>query len=178
MNCNAMRYRVFLGIFRQIAAALNRCVYCLLERLIQQEKHVPQLKVPEWVKTELNNYTLYRYCTSTAAWQLNTVKHQHTSTATSILTTKSTYRSLTAQRLSERTLHRSKQQLLQRESENVQSHCSFDNIFLIQIPHSLFNKHFFPFMGEKCVHLHKVTDKHKYKCYTPLILALNSFPPP
>jgi hypothetical protein len=32
------------------------------------------------------------------------VKQQHTSTATSILTTKSTYRSLTAQRLSERTV--------------------------------------------------------------------------
>jgi hypothetical protein len=54
------------------------------------------------VKTELNNYTLCRYCTSTAVWQLNTVKQQHTSTATSILTTKSTYRSLSAQRLSER----------------------------------------------------------------------------
>jgi hydroxyacyl-ACP dehydratase HTD2-like protein with hotdog domain len=32
------------------------------------------------------------------------VKQQHTSTATSILTTKSTYRSLSAQRLSERTV--------------------------------------------------------------------------
>jgi hypothetical protein len=29
-------------------------------------KAVPQLKEPQWVKTELNNYTLYRYCTSTA----------------------------------------------------------------------------------------------------------------
>jgi hypothetical protein len=35
---------------------------------------------------------------------MNTVKQQHTSTATSILTTKSTYRSLSAQRLSERTV--------------------------------------------------------------------------
>jgi hypothetical protein len=32
------------------------------------------------------------------------VKQQHTSTATSILTTKSTYRNLSAQRLSERTV--------------------------------------------------------------------------
>jgi hypothetical protein len=24
------------------------------------------LKEPQWVKTEPNNYTLYRYCTSTA----------------------------------------------------------------------------------------------------------------
>jgi hypothetical protein len=36
--------------------------------------------------------------------KLKTVKQQHTSTATSILTTKSTYRSLSAQRLSERTV--------------------------------------------------------------------------
>jgi hypothetical protein len=58
------------------------------------------------VKTELNNDTLYRYCTSTAGYQLNTVKQQHTSTAASILTTKSTrtYRSLSVQRLSERTI--------------------------------------------------------------------------
>jgi hypothetical protein len=33
------------------------------------------------------------------------VKQQHTSTATSILTTKSTYRNLSAQRLSERTVY-------------------------------------------------------------------------
>jgi hypothetical protein len=33
-----------------------------------------QLKEPQWVKTELNNYTLYRYCTSTAVSQPNTVK--------------------------------------------------------------------------------------------------------
>jgi hypothetical protein len=25
---------------------LNRCIYCLLERRMQQEKHVPQLKEP------------------------------------------------------------------------------------------------------------------------------------
>jgi hypothetical protein len=36
--------------------------------------------------------------------KLNTVKQQHTSTATSMLTTYSTYRSLSAQRLSERTV--------------------------------------------------------------------------
>jgi len=35
---------VILGIFQQIAPELNRCIYCLLERRIQQEKHVPQLK--------------------------------------------------------------------------------------------------------------------------------------
>jgi hypothetical protein len=35
---------------------------------------------------------------------LNAVKQQHTSTATSVLTTKSTYRSLSAQRLSESTV--------------------------------------------------------------------------
>jgi hypothetical protein len=51
-----MRYRVFLGIFQQIAPALNRCIYCLIERGIQQEKYVPQLKELYWVKTELNNY--------------------------------------------------------------------------------------------------------------------------
>jgi hypothetical protein len=32
------------GIFQQIAPTQNRCIYCLLERRIQQEKHVPQLK--------------------------------------------------------------------------------------------------------------------------------------
>jgi hypothetical protein len=45
-NGIAMRYRVFLGIFQLIAPALNLCIYCLLERRIQQEKHVPQLKEP------------------------------------------------------------------------------------------------------------------------------------
>jgi hypothetical protein len=35
-----------LGIFQQIAPGLNRYIYCLLERPIQQEKHVPQLKEP------------------------------------------------------------------------------------------------------------------------------------
>jgi hypothetical protein len=35
---------------------------------------------------------------------MNTVKQQHTATGTSILTTKSTYRSLSAQRLSEHTV--------------------------------------------------------------------------
>jgi hypothetical protein len=38
--------QVFLGIFQQIAPALNRCIYCLLKKCIQQEKHVPQLKEP------------------------------------------------------------------------------------------------------------------------------------
>jgi hypothetical protein len=59
---------------------------------------------PQWVKTELNNYTLYRYCTSTTVEQLNTVKQQHTAMAISILTTKSTYCSLSAQRLSKHTV--------------------------------------------------------------------------
>jgi hypothetical protein len=54
--------------------------------------------------TELNNYAPYRCCTSTAVWQLNTVKQQHAATATSILTTKLTYRSLSVQRISERTV--------------------------------------------------------------------------
>ena len=35
-----------MGIFQQIVPAVTRCVYCLLERRIQQEKHVPQLKEP------------------------------------------------------------------------------------------------------------------------------------
>jgi hypothetical protein len=52
------------------------------------------------VSKNWNNYPLYRYYTSTAVEQLNTVKQQHTATATSILTTKSTYHSLTAQQLS------------------------------------------------------------------------------
>jgi hypothetical protein len=38
--------QVFLGIFQQITPALNRCIYCLLKRCNQQEKHVPQLKEP------------------------------------------------------------------------------------------------------------------------------------
>jgi hypothetical protein len=38
--------KVFLGIFQQIAPAINWCIYCLLKRRIQQEKHVPQLKEP------------------------------------------------------------------------------------------------------------------------------------
>jgi hypothetical protein len=33
--------QVFLGIFQQIAPALNRCIYCLLERRIQQENTFP-----------------------------------------------------------------------------------------------------------------------------------------
>jgi hypothetical protein len=43
MKCIAMRYRVLLGSFQQIAP-LNRCICCLPERRIQQEKCVPQLK--------------------------------------------------------------------------------------------------------------------------------------
>jgi hypothetical protein len=54
-NCIAMRHRCFGGIFQQIAPVLDRCIYCLLERRIQQEKHVPQLKEQQWLKTELNN---------------------------------------------------------------------------------------------------------------------------
>jgi hypothetical protein len=50
------------------------------------------------------NYTLYRYWTSTTIWQLNTVKQHHTSMVTSIHTNLSTYRSLSAQRLSENTV--------------------------------------------------------------------------
>jgi hypothetical protein len=64
-NCITIRYRVFLGIFQQIAPALNRCIYCLLNRCIQQENYISQLKESQWVKSELNNYALYRYCTST-----------------------------------------------------------------------------------------------------------------
>jgi hypothetical protein len=37
-------FEMLLGIFQQIYTALNRCIYCLLETRIQQEKHVPQLK--------------------------------------------------------------------------------------------------------------------------------------
>jgi hypothetical protein len=44
MNCDEVQ--VFLGIFQQITPALNRCIYCLIERRVQQEKHVPQLKEP------------------------------------------------------------------------------------------------------------------------------------
>jgi hypothetical protein len=57
---------MFLGIFQQIAPGLNVCIYCLLGRRIQQGKQVTQLKEPQSVKIELNNYTLYRYSTSTA----------------------------------------------------------------------------------------------------------------
>jgi hypothetical protein len=64
---------------------------------------VRPLKWPLGVKG-LNSYTLYRYCTSATVKQLNTVKQQHTATATSVLTTKPTYRSLSAQRLPERTV--------------------------------------------------------------------------
>jgi hypothetical protein len=38
--------QVFLGVFQQIPPALNPCIYRLLERLMQPEKHVPQLKEP------------------------------------------------------------------------------------------------------------------------------------
>jgi hypothetical protein len=44
LHCDELQ--MFLGIFQQIAPALNRCIYCLLERRIEQEKHVPQLKEP------------------------------------------------------------------------------------------------------------------------------------
>jgi hypothetical protein len=46
------------------------------------------------------------------------VKQQHTSTATSILITKSTYRSLSAQRLSERTVEKEEVPCEQREKED------------------------------------------------------------
>jgi hypothetical protein len=58
------------------------------------------------VHAELNNYTLYRYRTSTADSQLNTVKQQHPSTATSLLTTQSPHRSLSARQLSERIVYK------------------------------------------------------------------------
>jgi hypothetical protein len=57
------------------------------------------------VKTEFNYYILYQYCTSTAVWQLNTGKQQHTATATSIMPTKYTYCKLIAQRPSELTVN-------------------------------------------------------------------------
>jgi hypothetical protein len=38
------KVQVFVGNFQQIAPALNRCIYCLLDRCIQQEKQVSQLK--------------------------------------------------------------------------------------------------------------------------------------
>jgi hypothetical protein len=44
LHCDEVQ--VFFRIFQQIAAALNRRIYCPLERRIQQEKHVPQLKKP------------------------------------------------------------------------------------------------------------------------------------
>jgi hypothetical protein len=36
MYCDEVQ--VLLGIFQQIASALNRCIYCLLERRILQKK--------------------------------------------------------------------------------------------------------------------------------------------
>jgi hypothetical protein len=45
MHCE--EEEVFLGIFQKIAPTLHRCIYCLLERRIQQEKHVPQSKEPQ-----------------------------------------------------------------------------------------------------------------------------------
>jgi len=42
LNCDEVP--VFPGIVQQIAPALNRCIYCLLEIHIQQEKYVPQFK--------------------------------------------------------------------------------------------------------------------------------------
>jgi hypothetical protein len=99
-------YQIRLLIIMYIYTVWNKslCSYKRCWQWFPQQKHIPQLKEPQWVKTELNNYTLYRYCTSTAVQQLNTVKQQHTATATSILTTKSTYHSLSAQLLSEHTV--------------------------------------------------------------------------
>jgi hypothetical protein len=45
-------------------ASTNR-VQCVQKVVVHLQKHVPQLKEPWQVKTELNNYTLYRYCTLT-----------------------------------------------------------------------------------------------------------------
>jgi hypothetical protein len=59
MHCDEVQ--VFLGIFKQIAPALNRCIYCLLERRIEQAKHVPQLKEPQWVKNELHTLPVLRF---------------------------------------------------------------------------------------------------------------------
>jgi hypothetical protein len=44
LHCDEVQ--VFMGIFQQIAPALNQCIYCLLKTHIQQEKHIPQLKEP------------------------------------------------------------------------------------------------------------------------------------
>jgi hypothetical protein len=44
LHCDEVK--LFLLIFKQIAPALNRCICCFLERRIQQEKHVLQLKEP------------------------------------------------------------------------------------------------------------------------------------
>jgi hypothetical protein len=85
--------------------------YVLTKCTVQEEKFLLKILVrqrcAEWFNSGvkgLNNNTLYRYCTSTALYHMNMVKQQHTSTATSILTTESTYRNLSAQRLSERTV--------------------------------------------------------------------------
>jgi hypothetical protein len=48
LHCDQVQ--LFVGMFQQIAAAQNRCIYCLLERRIQQQKHVPQLKEQQRVK--------------------------------------------------------------------------------------------------------------------------------
>jgi hypothetical protein len=85
---------------RNTVRSENRCA---LIKGIGRKTH-SSIKKTVVNETELNNYTLYRYCILAAVLQLNTVKQQHTSTATLKLTTKSTYRSLSAQRLSERTI--------------------------------------------------------------------------
>jgi hypothetical protein len=44
LHCDEVQ--LFLGIFQQIAPALNRHTYCHIERRILQEQHVPKLNEP------------------------------------------------------------------------------------------------------------------------------------
>jgi hypothetical protein len=82
-------YLFVIQCFRKVALHLQM-VLEVIERTIMSKNCIKQL----------HNLPVLHFK------QLNTMKQQHTSTETSILTTKSTYRSLRAQRLFERTVHK------------------------------------------------------------------------
>jgi hypothetical protein len=79
-------------------------VQCVQKVAVHLQKVLEVMSTSVYTGLNPLKQTLYRYCTSTTDQQLNTVKQQHTSTATSILTTKSTCCCLNAQRLSKLTV--------------------------------------------------------------------------
>jgi hypothetical protein len=89
-----------MEVFQKIAPELNRCIYSLIERLIKKTR-----SSIERIIVSKNLIKQLKHVIGIALQPLfNNTEQQHTPTATSIPTTISTYRSLSAQWLSERTV--------------------------------------------------------------------------